>query len=155
MGIASVLDSEIRRVAKAEDISIREVVEDVAGILGYKDTRQIYNFRTGKWPLPAAAIPLLCHRFKSRALLHALIAECEREPVEVPDQFELGRLTTTAVRDVMSHYTELLNAFDSDGGIDRRELSSLRTSTERVCETLWAFYEIAAADYERRREVEK
>lgn len=149
MSLPNALDEEIRRVAREEDKTMEEIVAEVAATIGCTP-RQLYNYRSGKLRLPASMIPILCKRFNSRTLLHVLISECEQTPITVPDQFELGTITTGAVRDVMDHYHSLLGAFDSDGGIDRNELSKLRESSERVADTIWMFYEIAVADYERR-----
>lgn len=149
MNIARTLDDEFKRVAKQEGLMMEELVEQVAEMTGYTQ-RQLYNFRSGKWPLPAVIIPLLCQRFGSRVLMQALAAECERTPINVPDTYELARITTQAVRDDMRHFQFILDAFE-DGRIDQEELSQLRASSERVCERIWMFYEIAAADYDRRR----
>ena len=125
------------------------LVEQVVEITGYT-ARQLYNFRSGKWPLPAAIIPILCQRFGSRRLMHALAAQCDQTPINVPDQYDLARIITQAIRDDMKHHQLILDAFE-DGRIDRDELAQLRASTERISERLYMFVEIAAADYDRRQ----
>ena len=149
MSLPQTLDEEFKRISKQEDIPMADLVEEVSRITGYT-TRQIYNFRSGKWPLPASIIPILCKRFSSRTLLQVLAALCEQTPVTIPDEYDLARFTTQAVRDDMGHYQLVLSAFE-DGCIDKDELAQLRESSDRVCERIWMFYEIAAADYDRRR----
>src|SRR4051794_752852 len=107
MNLARTLDDEFKRTAKQEDLTMETLVEEVAGITGYT-ARQLYNFRSGKWPLPAAIIPILCQRFGSRILMHALAAQCEQTPVNVPDEYDLARITTQAVRDDMRHFQLVL-----------------------------------------------
>lgn len=149
MSIPQVLDAEFKRVAREDDVSMETLVDDVSRASGFSP-RQLYNFRSGKWPLPASLIPIACRRFKSRALLYSLIAEVERTPVIVPETYELTRLTTQAVRDAMSHYTLILDLFD-DRRMEKPDVDELRRSTESVSQTLWAFLEIAQSAYRRHR----
>src|ERR1700754_5050566 len=89
MNIARTLDDEFKRVAKHDDLTMEELVDQVSEMSGYTH-RQLYNFRSGKWPLPAAIIPLLCQRFGSRILMQALAAECERTPISVPEGYVIA-----------------------------------------------------------------
>jgi len=66
--LARVLDDEFRRVAVAEDIPMANLVEQVAKTAGCSP-RHIYNYRAGKWSIPASLISVFCKRFNSTALL--------------------------------------------------------------------------------------
>lgn len=150
--IAQILDSEFRRVAKAEDIPMEELVEEVSQSTRYTP-RQLYNYRAGKWPIPAELIPYFCMRFKSRSLIDAMVAQCNRVcPVEVPDQYDLAKLSSKAVRDTLGHFTRVLDAFE-DKHITRDELQRLEESSTEVLMTVEMFLGIARADYERRQTV--
>lgn len=154
MNLALTLDAEFRRVAKQEQIPMEELVSEVSRLTDCS-TRQLYNYRSSKWDLPARLIPILCKRFQSQALLYALIQECDEQPVEeLPEQFDLVRMVTQAVRADMSHYEHFLNAFDSNG-IDANELTALRESGERIIVNLRHLEAIATADYERRKSLVK
>jgi hypothetical protein len=148
MNLALMLDDEFKRVAKAEQISMEDLVTDVARLVGCS-TRQIYNYRSGKWELPGSMIPTLCKRFASLSLLHELAGECASTEIEVPESYELTRMISGSVQTDMIHYGRLLDAFDSDG-IDRRELDELEASGARVVENIRMLEEIARQDYERR-----
>src|SRR5262245_24991402 len=97
---AKLLDEEFLRVAKEEDISLEQLVAEVAGATNYT-TRTIYLFRSGKLAIPAELIPYLVQRFKSRNLINYMESLCDCVPVEVPEQFDLARLSTGAVREVL------------------------------------------------------
>lgn len=149
MNLPHTLDNEFKRVAKAEGIAMDELVAEVA-LLTQKSERQIYNYRCGKWELPSPLIPILCRRFRSRALLIALEDECRDAPVEVPETFELTKLVSQTVRGDLHHYEKFLDAFESDG-IDAQELEALKASGDRVVMNVRHFEAIATADYERRQ----
>ncbi len=70
--LAKVLDEEFKRVAKLEEKDLAVLMEEVAREIGV-DQRSLYNFRSGKWPLPAAIVPRLCQRFGSTKLVKALL----------------------------------------------------------------------------------
>src|ERR1044072_3500823 len=148
MNLPHALNEEFKRVAQAEGKSMEELVQEVAALVGYSP-RQVYNFRSGKWHLPAQLIPVLCKRFCSRALLDALIDECDETRVEVPDGYELTCLVSQTVRDDLRHYEKFLSAFE-DGEISEREMAELRESGERVISNVKKFESIAQADLDRR-----
>jgi hypothetical protein len=50
MNLPQTLNAEFKRLANDEGKSMDELVEEVAGLIG-KSTRQVYNFRSGKWSL--------------------------------------------------------------------------------------------------------
>lgn len=153
MNLARALDGEFKRVAKDEQISMEELVNEVAALTDCS-TRQLYNYRSGKWSLPGELIPTLCKRFRSRALLDELIAGCAETPVEVPETFDLTRLVTQTVRDDMHHYEKFLKAFE-DGIVEGRELDELRESGARVVENVRKFEAIAVADFRRRQALDR
>src|SRR5262249_9661699 len=140
--LAKLLDREFVRVAKEEDLSLSDLVGQVAQETAYS-SRQIYNFREGRTELPASLVPYFCSRFKSRALIDLLSDDCEPLSVEVPELFDLARLTSGAVRETLKHYERYLDAFESNG-IDARELEELEESGERVIQTVRGFHAIAA-----------
>jgi hypothetical protein len=151
--LSEVLDREFARVAKSEGISMDELVKEVA-LLTECSTRQLYNYRSGKWGLPSDFIPVLCKRFRSLTLLHALEDECGQTPVDVPEAFDLTRLVSQTVRDDMRHYEGFLAAFE-DGVIDEREMKRLCESSERVIQNVRQFLAIARTDFERRQTLKR
>lgn len=148
MNLALALDDEFKRVAKVENLSMEDLVAEVARLVECS-TRQIYNYRSGKWLLPGEMIPRLCKRFGSLVLLHALEDGCRETCVEIPEQFELSRLVSQTVRDDLKHYEHFLDAFE-DGVIESGELAQLRASGDRIVQNVRQFEAIAAADHERR-----
>jgi transcriptional regulator with XRE-family HTH domain len=136
MNVAPTLDAEFKRVAKQEGISMESLVNEVA-LLAECSARQLYNYRSGKWSLPSDLYPALCKRFGSRALLHALEADCEETPEEVPESFELTQLDAFA-----------------DGVITRQELDELIASGDQVIQHVSHFKAIAKTDYERRQRIQ-
>lgn len=148
MNLALTLDGEFKRVAKAEQVSMDDLVTECARLIECS-TRQLYNYRSGKWLLPGEMIPRLCKRFGSLALLHALEDECRETSIEIPEQFELSRLVSQTVRDDLRHYERFLDAFE-DGVIERGEMEELRASGDRIVQNVRQFEAIAAADHARR-----
>ncbi|MET0626749.1 MAG: hypothetical protein ABW250_27700 [Pyrinomonadaceae bacterium] len=142
------LDTEFKRLAKEEDKAMDELVEEIARLVN-KSSRQIYNFRCGKWDVPASLIPILCKRFRSLALLNALADECRETQIEVPETYELTCLVSKTVRDDLHHYEKFLAAFE-DGVITEAEMRELRASGDRVISNVHKFESIAQADLERR-----
>jgi hypothetical protein len=149
MKFPQALDSEFKRVARTEEIPMEELVAEVARLTN-KSTREIYNWRSGRWSLKVELIPALCVRFGSRALVEALDRDCGHVAVEVPESFDLSRAVSTTVREDLGYYEEFLKAFESDG-VDPSELVRLRELMERVVGNAHHFLEIAAADCERRQ----
>ncbi len=149
MNLPPTLDREFKRVAKFEQISMEDLVNEVAALTDCS-TRQLYNYRSGKWDLPSGLIPILCKRFRSRALLDELAGACAETPVDVPDAFDLTRLVAQTVRDDMHHFEKFLDAFE-DGVIEPREMEELRESGARVVGNVRKFEAIAEADFSRRQ----
>src|SRR5262245_15373075 len=82
--LAQVLDDEFKRVAREEDRPMNDLVHEIATLAGVT-SRQLYNYRTGKWPIPARVIPMISRRFRSTALLTVL-----RDQSQNPDQAIAG-----------------------------------------------------------------
>lgn len=72
--IAAVIDAEFVRVAKEEGVEVSALISEVAQMLGMPE-RNLYNYRTGKWSVPASIIPELSMRFKSAAILKEILGE--------------------------------------------------------------------------------
>jgi transcriptional regulator with XRE-family HTH domain len=72
--IAAAIDAEFNRVAKEEGVEIADLVAEVAALLGIPE-RNIYNYRAGKWSVPASIIPEMSMRFKSTAILKEILGE--------------------------------------------------------------------------------
>ncbi|MBA3241990.1 MAG: hypothetical protein H0T60_12255 [Acidobacteria bacterium] len=154
MNLPHTLDSEFKRVAKVEGKSMERLVNEVAALTG-KSPRQLYNFRSGKWDIPAGLFPVLCRRFGSLTLADALREECcEETEVEVPEAYDLTYLVTKTVRDDLHHYEKFLAAFE-DGVVSEREMVELRASGERVIGNVKKFEAIAQADLDRRTHFQK
>lgn len=144
---AQALDREFQRVAREEEIAMEDLVYEVSQETNYS-TRMIYNFRSGKTALTAELIPYFCARFKSRALLNCLTAICDRAiPVTVPEDLDLPRITTAALRDTLRHHDAFLGAF-SDDAITKQELDHIKESGARLRSMTVMFEEIAERAYE-------
>lgn len=152
MQLPPTINSEFRRVQQDEGVSMEDLVADVARLTGKKE-RQIYNYRSGKWSLPADLLPVLCRRFGSLALIDALRDECRDTQVAVPAGFELTRLVSGTLRQDLSLYEKFISAFESDG-IQPRELRELRELAERLIAGIYRLVEVAGADCESRAVVD-
>ncbi|MCP9496260.1 MAG: hypothetical protein MSG64_17590 [Pyrinomonadaceae bacterium MAG19_C2-C3] len=150
--VARALDDEFQRTAKAEGIALDELVAQIATLLNCR-ARQIYNYRCGKTPLPAESVPVLCRRFRSQALLFALVSLCD-EQVDAPDDFDLVRLVSQQARKHLSHHERMLEAFE-DGVISSAELSELENSKDRLIRGVLELHAIAVDDYRRRTKLDK
>lgn len=150
-GIGRTFTAELHRTATIEEKTMDELCAQIAELCGLKPNqhRQLYNWRSGKWPLPSNVIPILCRRFRSLALLHALEDECNDVAIDVPDGYDLTREVSRTVRRDLQAYERYLNAFESDG-IEPHELQELRELMEDVVRNAHRFLEIAATDCDRR-----
>jgi hypothetical protein len=148
MNLALTLDSEFKRVAGAEKISMESLMDEAAQLTG-RTPREIYNYRSGKWPLPSNLIPVLVKRFNSYLLLDALREECRDVRHEVPDLFDLSQRVAATVGDDMKHYNFLLEAFQS-GGVDEQEMVLIEKSGSRIIENVYQLLAVAREDCIRR-----
>lgn len=152
MHFTCTLNSEFKRVAKAERITMEELVAEVSALTGVR-TRQIYNWRSGKWAMNHTLIPILCKRFRSRALAQALLDDCTETQVEIPDGYDLNRLTSQTLRNTLRHFEKYLDAFE-DGVIDACEMRELEESSEVVIRDVRTFLAIALEDHGRRQRLQ-
>ena len=100
--------------------------------------------------MPADAIPVLCNRFKSRALFAALAGEVKSVPVEVPESVEFSKLSIQILREVCDHHYALLEIYKSEDGLDRNELDRLDMQVEQVIQRERLLYTLLEAEYEQR-----
>jgi len=149
--IGRAFTAELKRIASLEDKTMEALCQEVGSLVGLtgKEQRQLYNWRSGKWPLPSNVIPTLCRRFQSLALLRALEDECSDVDVQIPEGYDLTREVSRTVRKDLQAYEVYLMAFE-DGSIEPRELQELRLLMEDVVRNAHRFLEIAATDCERR-----
>ena len=153
------LDGEFKRIAVQEDLTMEELVEEVSRLVKTfrgkphddtrKCTRQVYNWRSGKWPVPSNLIPLLCRRFGSTALINALAAECSDVVVAVPEGADVPRMVSRSLKSDLALFEEFLSAHESDG-FQEHELRALREKSEQAVRNIYRLVEIAGADCERR-----
>ena len=148
--LAQALSDEFKRVAKDEDVPMSELVGEVAA-LARVSARQIYNFRTGRWPIPARLIPVICRRFKSTALLSTLRGQTQ----EGTDgkEFEcsnIGERSMDLLRVIVDHHAFLINRIGADS-FDAADLLRLEETTERIIRGEREMVACAEISYERRR----
>ncbi len=148
--LSRTLDAEFKRVAQQERITMEELSEVIAELVG-RDVRQVYNWRSGKWPLPSDLIPILSRRFKSFALVNTLLVECSDVKIEIPEGADIVLQVSARTRKTLRAYEHYLKAFE-DGGIDSIEMPQVREALEGVIRGAYEFLEIAVADCDRRRE---
>jgi len=152
MNLAPLFNLEILRIAKlenkTEEAQIKALMEELAQLCGVS-VRSLYHWRSGRHPLPGELVPILCQRFSSRALLDELNREAEQTPIEVPDQYDLARLASQAVREDLAVYERFLSDFESDG-IQPGELTDLRELGARIHRNVHQLLQIAEADCTRR-----
>lgn len=151
-GIGRALTAELKRLAEAESKPMDDLCDEVAALVGLKKSRQLYNWRSGKWPIPSNVIPALCQRFKSRALLHALESECCDVVVDVPAGADLPRLVSASMRQDLGLCEQFLDAYESDG-IQPRELRDLRETAERTIASIYRLVEVAGQSCEENQHV--
>ena len=146
--LARALDEEFKRVALKEDLPMQDLVEDVARMCGCS-TRQLYNYRAGKWPMPAAMLPALCERFNSTVLLKALSSEVVIDTDQLPNQIEAAEMISDLITEALSHHKKLVKALSPQAEIDLRELRTLEEQTERIIHRFRLLHSYAEARYEQ------
>jgi transcriptional regulator with XRE-family HTH domain len=147
-----ILTEELKRAAQAEGVTMEEAMEALSDATGYS-VRQIYNWRGGSQPIPAAALPALCQRFGSRSLLDAVTDACAGTRVDVPELFDLDRLCAQVIRSDMAAVDKFLAAFE-DARITRAELAGLNEAMTAMISNVRRLYAIAEADCQRRQVVQ-
>lgn len=148
MNFPQTLEAEFKRLAKKEQKPMEELVEEIARLVR-KSVRQVYNWRSGKWDVPSQLLPVLCRRFGSLALIHALEDECRDVEVELPETFDLARMTSQTIREDLLHYERVMDAFE-DRAITEGEFGELVASGARVISNVRLFEAIAQGALERR-----
>jgi len=150
---AQTLDSEFHRVSREEQIRMAELVDEVAE-LAKITPRQLYNYRSGKWSPPASLIPVLCGRFKSRALIDSLTRDLEAAQVEVPESYDLAHLLVSSARSAFSQYERYFDLFDGSV-IDLDDVEQIKLRSSEVIQSILKLNAIAEASYQRRRHQER
>ena len=125
MKLAKTLDSEVKRVSKTEGVTRRELIEELSAQTGYS-TRHFYNFRDGKWPIPAPLIPVLCARFKSKALLEVLGEDVQ---TLAPEPVDFDKAAVEATKEVCDLNLRMMKGL-REGSIDRKELALIEAAIE-------------------------
>jgi hypothetical protein len=148
MNFPQTLEAEFKRLAKKEQKPMEELVEEIARLVK-KSVRQVYNWRSGKWDVPSQLVPVLCRRFGSLALIHALEDECRDIEAEMPEAFDLARLTSQTIREDLLHYERVMVAFE-DRTITEGEFGEKVASGARVISNVRQFEAIAQGALERR-----
>lgn len=149
--LARALDDEFKRIARLEDVPMLDLVTQVAGSLGCSE-RQLYNYRSGKWPLPSSFLPALCQRFNSTLLLDVLHTAI---PIEISPTIDVDAawlLSKHLIQKALDHSDTVQKALglgcaDFTRG-DLARFSELTDSMIRDCQRLRAFVE-AAYDHEQ------
>lgn len=136
--LALALDEEFKRVAKNEDVPMGDLVAGVAELLGCTD-RMIYNYRSGKWPLPSSYVPVLCKRFKSTLLFNVLAAAVTEADQASPiiDDADLNEIS---VRDQaknlliasLGHFSLIEDALKKAGGVTKNDVLEIEESSQRM-----------------------
>jgi len=143
--LARVLDDEFRRVAEDEGLAGAELVEDVCAIVG-KSPRQIYNYRSGKWPLPSSLIPPLCKRFKSSALLDALAGQVKENPLPITSDIDIGHFAIRVLKEVCDLHNTIIDA--DKGDIEMSDLIGIDEAAEKVIQRERTLVALLHAKYE-------
>lgn len=148
------LDAEFRRVAKEEDITMERLIEEVSDLTGYSP-RQLYNFRSGKWPVPSDIFPNLCRRFKSRHLFDLLRKEMDEAGIEAlaPETCDIKTLAIEYLKEVTDHHYRIISAVKE--GLDKQTLNELDEATERIVRQERILFFTIEAEYERARHGER
>jgi len=130
------LDEEFKRVAKEEGISMGDLVEEVAEHLECTP-RMIYNYRSGKWPLPEKYVSPLCRRFKSELLLAVWDNQNDETPAPVIDAADIDptkikEQAKDLVLTALEHYHLIESAVMKAGGLLKTDITEIEESNGRV-----------------------
>ena len=129
--LAAMLEDEFKRVVATESISMAELVKDVAQSIHYTE-RHIYNWRCGKWKIPAQVLPALCRRFKSRGLIVVLESEMAGTPVlEMSGESDFCEMAISLLRQE-SDLVRMLVVQHLRPEPDRITLTECGESSERI-----------------------
>jgi hypothetical protein len=146
---AQTLDDEFKRVAREEDIPMDALVEEVAKLTELRP-RQLYNYRSGKWPIPAKIIPILSKRFRSTALLAVVRGQVHQLFLLVPDCRDIDERERDLLRLILEHHSALIARFKSEE-LDANDVIRLEEQTERIVQSERQLFACVEIEYERRQ----
>jgi hypothetical protein len=130
--LARALDEEFKRISQEEDIPMGELVEQVA-LLAETSARSLYNYRSGKWPLPSHLIPIICRRFRSRALVDLLNSEIKDAPIDLPsDSEEAWEIARAVITEICQLFEQVKQALDHDLAVDHSRLDQIDERADRI-----------------------
>ncbi|HEY6329844.1 MAG TPA: hypothetical protein VI756_10950, partial [Blastocatellia bacterium] len=108
--------------------------------------------RSGKWPMPADLVPILCRRFRSSALIDALREEVAGADVQVPEDYDLVHMLASSLRSMLGHYERYFSVFDG-GGITEEDVEQIKASSSEIITTIFKLNAIAEAACARRKKI--
>jgi hypothetical protein len=140
-------DSELKRVAEERSEQIGITISKLSTLSGVGG-KQIYNYRMGKTPIPEASLLAFCKHFASTAIISAWLAE--NEVCEVPDGFDLVRVTNKSAQQFLKTHEAFMTAFD-DGKIDGFEMIELEKSTATSIASVNNLRHIARMSFQKKK----
>jgi len=152
--LAKALDEEFTRVAQSEDVPMHDLVQEVAGLCGVS-TRSLYNYRAGKWAIPAVIIPILCERFRSTVLLKSLSGNVAVSPDQLPTRIEAAEMINHLISEALLHHSQLIKALAPDAEIDIAEMRHLEERTDRIIHHFRLLHSYAERRYEQQAEIRR
>lgn len=144
--VAVTFDAEIKRLAEEKGLSIERAMKKLSGFTGLSIS-QLYNYRSGKTPIPADLIPTFCKQFGSNALAMTVLAMCETT-AEERDAFDLTRLCAKEVGTMLRFGDQFMESFD-DGRIDGHEETRLSQSHAKIIRGANRMMEVVRAARQR------
>ena len=152
--LARALDAEFKRVALEEGKSMNDLIDEVSKVVG-KTPRTLYNYRSGKWPVPADVIPILCQRFNSNTLLDVLkdaaISPDSADVLENDVPLDVWGQTRQILNDVILQCDLVQQALDPGREFTKAGLTELAEVTDRIIRAVRRQCSTVEAEYERRR----
>ena len=153
-----ILDDEFKRVAQQEDIPMSDLVGQVAELCSVSP-RHLYNYRAGKWNIPASLIPIFCRRFQSTALLVALKGAIADGAISIPPSAlrtshsapAVQQLSIELLREMVNHHSKLTGAFGSSE-LNRADLTRLEEETERLINRERHLFAMVESEFDRRQD---
>jgi hypothetical protein len=140
-------DSELKRISAERGEQVGETI-NILAVLADTSGKQIYNYRSGKTPVPESLLLVFCKHFASAAIISAWLAE--NEVCEVPDGFDLVRVTNKSAQQFLKTHEAFMTAFD-DGKIDGFEMIELEKSTANSIASVNNLRHIARISYQKRK----
>lgn len=141
-------EAEIKRIADERQEPMADVVTGLAKLSGV-EMRQIYNYRNGKTAITPERIKIFCEQFNSIALGMAWLStfDVEQEQTEL---YDLSRLASQSVRNVLKAGDEFLEAFE-DNHIDGHEMNKLEFAAAQIQRDTVQLLETARDHHNRRK----